>query len=76
MMFASERDHGEAVKIINLVQPSTLVRFPMQGVSVCGHLMGCLSTLRSDLTLTDAEYEDFNICLRILRSGVAASSHY
>lgn len=72
-MFASKRDHGEAVKIINTVDPSTLVRFPMQGVSVRDHLIGCLNTLKGDTELTTLEFDEFRVCIQTLRDGVAVN---
>lgn len=70
-LFEEEKRNAEALKIIQTIDPTTLIRYPTSNVAINRHLMGILCTLAKDVEMTNEEATEFNNAMTYLSTGIS-----
>lgn len=64
-----EKVNNEVAKIINFVDPTTLIDYPTTSTSISDHLISVLTIEASNLDLTDEEKKVIEEAINTLRWG-------
>nr|QIJ70032.1 PB1 [Splett orthomyxo-like virus] len=67
----SEKDHAEAVGILTMADISTLIKTPATPIKMSEHIISCIRTLSSTISLSDEEKFSIEQALKTLREGKA-----